>query len=114
MTTSDAKSACYSLYFNKRKKKRRNLIIYDGHSDGHNEHLAIQYDAKICQGGRKKKGKRRHIEMLRTPAGLSAIYSRLQYKSPYAGFFFSFFYSPGIPGRQKKALYINNDLNPSR
>lgn len=49
--------------------------------------------------------------MLRTPAGLSAIYSRLQYKSPYAVFFL-LFYGPCIPGRQKKALYINNDLKP--
>lgn len=45
----------FSLYFNKRRKKTRKLIIYDGHSDGHNEHLAIQYDAKICQGGRRRK-----------------------------------------------------------
>ena len=46
------------------------------------------------EGERKKKErkrgrKRRHIEMLRAPPGLSAIYRRLRYKSPYAYILFT-------------------------
>ena len=38
---------------------------------------------------RKRGRKRRHIEMLRAPPGLSAIYRRLRYKSPYAYILFT-------------------------
>ena len=54
---TDAKSACY--FYRKKRKGKKKVIIYDGHWDGHNEHLAIQYDAKICQGKKKEKEKKK-------------------------------------------------------